>query len=108
MARYRVRGILRGVRSPVIHKVTTDSPYAAATEAARIMKAEGHDPAMIESLTVKEMGESKTQQTYFGKPSVGRKAPGKPAETPAPAAPATPVKPAETKPEAKKPETPKK
>jgi hypothetical protein len=92
--RFRVRGIMKGSNVPVLHKIDgADNPYDAAAQAAKILRSEGHDPASMESVSVKPMKESKVRGTYFGKPTTGRKGPiGRtvPAAAPA-AAPAVPA-----------------
>lgn len=74
--RYRVRAIMKGSQIPVLHKIDgADNPYDAAAQAAKILRAEGHDPASMESVSVKPMKAAKVQATYFGKSTVGRKGP---------------------------------
>lgn len=74
--RYRVRAIMKGSNIPVLHKIDgSDNPYDAAAQAAKILRAEGHDPASMESVSVKPMKAAKQAATYFGKSTAGRKGP---------------------------------
>lgn len=95
--RFHIRGMLEN-RTPVILKIDATDPYAAVTEARRLLIEDGTiNPSAIQTLKVRKLSSAKNSSVYIGKPVSGKKRGPKTATTPATPAASPPAAPAANK-----------